>query len=95
MAVVHLNLEIYRKGKDPFFKRSIRHRAHAHNLKGYVDSSPDGSLMVELEGEEKEINKFLVAYQDGEESEEVIRLETTLTEEFQGYTEFEIRGEDK
>lgn len=91
IMVKHANVEMYRRGQDPFFLRTIRHRAGAWGLKGFAETRPDGALYLELEGEEEQIKKFIEEYEHGEESKEVIRIEPAFTEEYKGYETFEIR----
>jgi acylphosphatase len=89
--IQHLNLEIYSRAKDPFFLRTLRHKANALELKGFIETREDGAIYVELEGEDENVKKFLAEYQHGDESKSIIRMEPSFTNDYKGYDSFEIK----
>ena len=88
--IKHLNLEMYNRGEDPFFTRTLKHRAGMLGLKGYIERR-ESYLFAELEGEEENLAQFLKEYEHGDESKDVIRLDPEYTDEYKGYDTFEIR----
>jgi len=69
----------------------MKHKANAYHLAGFVETRTDGSIYVELEGEEGNIEKFLKDYREGDESETIIRLDAAYTHDFRDFDSFIIK----
>lgn len=52
-------LKIYGNVQDVNFRHHARQQAVRLNLTGWVRNQPDGSVYIEIEGEEKNLRKFL------------------------------------
>ena len=59
-------------------------------LHGYLERR-ETYLYAELEGEEEHLQQFVKEYEHGDESKDIIRLESEYTEEYKGYYTFDIR----
>lgn len=72
-----------------FFRVSTREKAIGLGLKGWVRNEPDGSVLIEAEGSEKEMVEFIEWCKIGPPSSKV---ESISKEELgmQGYAEFSI-----
>lgn len=88
--IKHLELEIYNRGEDPFFTRTMKHRAGTLGIHGYIESR-DSYLFAELEGEEESLIQFLKEYEQGDEAKDIIRLESEYKDEYKGFDTFEIK----
>jgi len=58
--LLHKNIRIEGRVQGVGFRYSAFHKAKELNLKGYVKNQPDGSVYVEIEGDEDSINKFIL-----------------------------------
>jgi acylphosphatase len=68
---------------------SAMHKAHELNLKGYVQYTPNGDIVIETEGEEEALDQFFVWCQTGSISLLVSGIIINETE-LKGYTSFDI-----
>jgi acylphosphatase len=57
--MVHYNIRISGRVQGVGFRFTARNIARAYGLKGFVRNEPDGSVYIEAEGAEKDINKFI------------------------------------
>lgn len=55
----HLNIKIYGLVQGVFFRTSAKEEADSLELTGFAKNMPDGSVYIEAEGEENNLNKFL------------------------------------
>ena len=53
----HLNITLYGKVQGVFLRRTIEHEAKRKGIAGFVRNEPDGSVYIEAEGEENNIEK--------------------------------------
>lgn len=58
---MHKNYQIHVIGivQGVWFRKYTREKAISHNLVGFVKNEPDGSVYVEAEGQEADIELFL------------------------------------
>ncbi len=74
------------------FRYFCSRQAHRFRLTGWVKNLPDGSVSIEVEGDQAEIESFLGRVKDGPTHSDVRDLSVTWTEYSGRYTEFEITG---
>lgn len=55
----HLNIKIYGKVQGVFFRAAAQERAENLGINGFARNESDGSVYIEAEGSEENINKFL------------------------------------
>ncbi|MBI2039981.1 acylphosphatase [Candidatus Microgenomates bacterium] len=71
----HLNIRVYGRVQGVFFRVTAKEEAEKLGIKGFAKNEPDGSLYIEAEGEEKELNKFLRWCHDGPQAAKVDKIE--------------------
>jgi acylphosphatase len=57
--IKHFNIKIYGLVQGVFFRASTKEKADELNLTGFIQNQTDGSVYIETEGEENNLNKFL------------------------------------
>ncbi len=55
----HLNIKIYGLVQGIFFRASAKEQADELDVTGFARNEPDGSVYIEVEGNEKNLNEFL------------------------------------
>ena len=64
-------VKITGKVQGVFFRDTARHAATELGLSGFARNEPDGSVYIEVEGEERDLNQFLKWCPQGSELSEV------------------------
>ena len=75
MAVKRLALRIHGRVQLVGFRAFAQRHASSLGLTGYVRNRPDGTLEVEAEGEEEQLNSFLALIREGPRAAVVTRVE--------------------
>ena len=78
------------KVQGVFFRASTREKADEFAIKGFVRNEPDGSVYIEAEGEENDLNKFIAWCKRGPIRAKVDRCDVVEIQE-KGFTTFEIK----
>ncbi len=88
--MVHKNIQIAGRVQGVGFRYSSRNAARIYKIKGYVRNMPDGSVYIEAEGSEPDVDKFTEWCKNGPSHAYVddIAIEDG---ELQGYTVFDIK----
>ncbi len=55
----HLNIRVYGLVQGVFFRASTKEEADQLKLTGFAKNMPDGSVYIEVEGEESNLNKLI------------------------------------
>ncbi|HEY0654004.1 MAG TPA: acylphosphatase [Chryseosolibacter sp.] len=86
----HLNITVAGRVQGVFFRASTKTSADHLDIKGFVKNQPDGSVYIEAEGEEKDLEKFISWCSQGPKA---ARVERCNIEEagLEGFTEFVIQ----
>lgn len=87
--VKHLNIIITGRVQGVFFRHFSRREAQKLSIKGFVKNLPDGSLYIEAEGEEKNLDKFVKWCQKGPSFAKVEQIKTTESPN-KNFNKFEI-----
>ncbi|MDO8638610.1 MAG: acylphosphatase [Candidatus Daviesbacteria bacterium] len=87
--VKHLNIFIYGRVQGVFFRHFSKREALKLNIKGFVKNLTDGSLYLEAEGEEKNLDKFVKWCQKGPKFSKVQQIKTTESPN-KNFNKFEI-----
>lgn len=74
--VKHIKLKIFGRVQGVLFRASAQREANNLQVKGFIRNEPDGSLYIEVEGKERNLNKFLRWCNHGPIMANVIRVET-------------------
>lgn len=83
-------LTIYGKVQNVGFRHHTRKTAEKHDIKGFVKNQPDGSVHVEAEGEEVNLDHFVLWCHDGPMWARVDRV-AIQEAPVQGFEGFQIR----
>lgn len=85
-----LKIKVLGRVQKVWYRAWIGERALALGLKGFVQNQPDGSVYMEVEGDEDAIARFLKWCHKGPLLARVDSV-STLENSFQGFESFEIR----
>ena len=88
---VHINLNISGRVQRVGFRYQTMKNANALGLKGFVRNDYEGSVYIEAEGEEADIEKFIDWCRIGPSMAVVEEVKTEKGKVI-GFTSFEIRG---
>lgn len=55
----HLNIKVYGLVQGVFFRTTAKEQADNLGITGFAQNDPDGSVYIEAEGEENNLNKFV------------------------------------
>ncbi len=85
-----ISLQIHGKVQGVYFRQSARQKAQELNISGRVRNCDDGSVEVEAEGEEEDMNKFIEWCHKGPAAAlvDAVEIKTTAEKFFNG---FEVR----
>ncbi len=85
----HLTIRVYGKVQGVFYRAQAAAFARAHDLKGVVRNEPDGSVYIEVEGDDKNLELFKTWCNSGPSRAEVSRC-VVANGVPQGYQTFEV-----
>lgn len=86
----HLDIRIHGRVQGIFFRHSASELANYLGLKGFVRNEDDGSLYIEVEGEEKNLHKFLEWSRHGPPLAAVEKIEHSLSDSLKNFEDFKI-----
>lgn len=89
--IKHLVIKIYGLVQGVLFRTSAKNKANELGLKGYVQNLEDGSLIIEIEGEEDRLNNFLSWCRDGPPWAKVGKIDFDFDNEIKYYKDFIIK----
>ena len=87
--IKHFNIKIYGLVQGAFFRVSAKEQADKLSLTGFAKNESDGSVYIEAEGEEKNLNKFIKWCNIGPEMAQVEKVVITETP-LKNFSEFTI-----
>lgn len=89
------NLRVIVSGKvqGVFFRASVKKVADILGVKGFVRNEHNGSVFVEVEGEDEMVNKLIDYCHHGPDSAQVDKVSITMGV-IVGYDSFDIVGKD-
>ena len=90
MAKKAVILNIYGRVQGVGFRYYTHKKAIELGITGYVMNRPDGSVYVEAEGEEEDLDRFILWCEEGPPWARVSKVEKQFTP-VTGYAEFRIR----
>lgn len=85
----HYNITVAGRVQGVFFRASTKTSADHLNIKGLVKNLPDGTVYIEAEGEEKDLDQFIKWCGQGPKAARVERCDVTEGE-VKGFTSFVI-----
>ncbi len=85
----HFKITVLGKVQGVFFRKSTQEEAYRLRIAGFVQNESNGSVYIEAEGEEEDLNAFIKWCKIG--PEKAIVSEIKVTEgHFQDFEDFEI-----
>jgi len=87
--IKHYDIEVYGKVQGVGFRYSCMQEAREIGLKGFVKNRPDGSVYIEAEGEDFQLERLIQWCKDGPSHAKVNRVEKTESK-LENYSEFKI-----
>ena len=88
--VKHLTIKIYGKVQGVNFRASAKNIADSMGVYGMVQNMPDGTLLIEAEAEEENLQKFLKWCQQGPTAANIHKAEFHFGKTINNYRQFEI-----
>lgn len=85
----HLDIKIYGKVQGIFFRASAKEKANNLAITGFAKNMPDGSVYIEAEGDDKNLDKFIKWCEHGPSLAQVEKVIVT-EKELKNFSEFEI-----
>ena len=89
MKTVHLNIKLTGKVQGVTFRETTKYVADQSGIKGFVRNEPDGSLYMEAEAEQWELDAFVEWCNDGPDRAKVEGCEV-IEGELKGFKDFVI-----
>lgn len=87
----HVKIRIFGKVQGVWFRQSAKEQADLLGVFGFVTNMPDGSMCIEAEGEEGDLQKMIAWCQRGSEGSRVESVEKNFSDELENYEGFDIR----
>jgi acylphosphatase len=88
--VKHFKLNVSGKVQGVFFRASTKEMAERLGINGFVRNESDGSVYMEVEGEEERLNQFIAWCRIGPPKAKVEKAEL-IEGETQGFTSFQVK----
>lgn len=89
MEKKHVKIHIYGQVQGVFFRSSAKEEALSLGLTGFARNEDDGSVYVEVEGDEDAVNKFIEWCRKGPSQAKVSNAEH-FPGDFFGFTGFDV-----
>lgn len=90
LAIKHFNISVKGKVQGVYFRANAQKQAIALNIKGFVKNRSDGSVYLEVEGEEESLKQLVIWCHRGPERAKVEEVKVE-EREMTSFTSFEIR----
>ncbi|KGX85231.1 acylphosphatase [Pontibacillus marinus] len=88
----HVHLTIHGRVQGVGFRFSAKQKAKEFNVNGWVQNNQTGTVEVEAEGEDKQIDAFVEALKHGPSPyAKVSNIDITKIDQIKGFDRFEIR----
>lgn len=88
--IKHLNIKIFGRVQGVSFRYYAREEALKLDLCGFVQNISDGTVCIEAEGEEKNLQKFLDWCRRGTDAARVEKIEFAFSADLKKFIEFEV-----
>lgn len=85
----HINIKIYGLVQGIFFRATAKAEAEKLNIKGCARNEKDGSVYIEAEGEEKNLDKFVKWCHKGPSLAKVDKVEVKIGN-LKNFSDFEV-----
>lgn len=89
MSPKHLSIRVTGKVQGVFFRASTRDEAQRLNLNGWVRNEPDGTVQIEVEGDEEALDQLVTWCHRGPKWARVTDV-TVQAGEMEHYADFQV-----
>lgn len=89
MTVKAYEINVYGKVQGVGFRFYTHRKAKELDLKGFVQNKPDGSVYIEVEGQQENVEQFIMWCNEGPSWARVSKVQLQETPEV-GYIDFSI-----
>jgi acylphosphatase len=89
--LVRRRVTVYGRVQGVFFRDSLRERAQADGVSGWVRNCPDGSVEAVLEGPAEAVERVVQFARAGPPRAEVESVDVRGEERLEGLSDFEVR----
>ncbi len=89
--IKHVNIKVFGEVQGIGFRYETLAKARSLNLKGFVRNEPDGSVRIEAEGREEDLNKFIEWCKDGPRGAAIQNVNIEYQPELKNFLEFAIK----
>ena len=90
MVSRHRTIRVFGHVQGVYFRASARREAWRLGLAGFARNDPDGSVTIEVEGDEEAIARFVAWCHEGPPRARIERVQVEAGEPV-GYTDFTVR----
>ncbi len=87
----HLSIKVFGGVQGVFFRDLARKKAAMLGLCGFVRNESDGTVYIEAEGEEENLEKFLEWCKKGPMFAKVEKVDFEFSDEIRGFAGFDIK----
>lgn len=88
----HINLKITGEVQGVFFRMEAKKKAEQLGLSGFAENHEDGTVYIELEGEESLLEEFVNWAKNGPSLANVEDVEIMEEEGLKGFEDFTVRA---
>ncbi|MAX79194.1 MAG: acylphosphatase [Crocinitomicaceae bacterium] len=85
----HINISVKGKVQGVFFRKNTQEKALSLGISGFVQNENDGSVYIEAEGFDEDLEEFVEWCHEGPDKAEVESVKVWKGQ-FQNYEDFEI-----
>lgn len=85
----HLNIKVYGRVQGTFFRVNAQKKADELGITGFARNEPDGTVYIEAEGEEENLQRFLNWCREGPPWASVEKVENKPDPTLKGFSSFE------
>lgn len=89
--IKHLEITIDGLVQGVFFRYFLKEKAEALSLVGWVENRKDGTIYIEIEGEEEKLKEFLESCYKGPVAALVEKVNFQYSDQLKNYSDFRIR----
>lgn len=89
--MAHYEIKITGRVQGVGFRQFVKQKAEDFDIKGWVKNMPDGSVLVNAEGDEKDLEPFIDYLERGPSMGRVDNLSKEKFDSKNGFSDFQIR----
>ena len=90
VEIKHLNIKVYGQVQGVFFRATAKEEAEKLGIRGFARNEPDGTVYIEAEGKEKDLDTFVEWCKEDPNSAKVEKIEIEIGK-LKNFSQFEKR----